>query len=336
MINIQKEVSLLPYNTFGISTTASVFVEVDHPAELADFVKTLPDPSAAVLLGGGSNVLFASNRCEMIVRPVIKGIELMDETDDDVLIRAGAGEIWDDFVRWCVERNYAGVENLSHIPGTVGACPIQNIGAYGSEASKTVETVEAIEMNTGQTVSFTKPQCRFNYRDSFFKKNKGKYLITAVQFRLSKKFEPDIKYADLKTELFRNAHITIEAVRRAVISIRKRKLPDPAVLGNAGSFFKNPSIDTAKSKEISQLYPETPIYPISHEYCKISAAWLIQQCNWKGIQIDHVGAYKLQPLVIVNYGGATGKEVLDFAEKIIDSVVDRFGIRLEPEVNIVR
>ena len=335
MINIRKEVSLLPCNTFGIPATASVFVEADDTAELAGFLKTLPDTSAVILLGGGSNVLFVSNRCEMVVRPAIKGIELMNETDGHVLVRAGAGEVWDDFVHWCVERNYAGVENLSHIPGTVGACPIQNIGAYGVEAKETVETVETLEMATGQAVFFSKPQCLFGYRDSFFKNNKGKYLITAVQFRLSKQFEPNIGYADLKTELFRNAHITLEAVRRAVVSIRSRKLPDPAALGNAGSFFKNPTIDIAKSEEISRLYPEAPVYPISYEYRKISAAWLIQRCGWRGIQSGHVGTHKLQPLVIINYGGATGKEILDFAGKIIDSVADQFGIRLEPEVNII-
>jgi UDP-N-acetylmuramate dehydrogenase len=234
-----------------------------------------------------------------------------------------------------VERNYAGVENLSYIPGSVGACPIQNIGAYGSEAKDTIEMVEAIEMTTGQTLSFNHQQCGLGYRDSLFKRNKGKYLITAVHFRLSKRFEPNIKYADLKTELFRNAHITMEAIRRAVITIRSRKLPDPVVLGNAGSFFKNPTIETAKSKEISHLYQQAPLYPISREYWRISAAWLIDQCGWRGKRIGNVGAHHRQPLVIVNYGGATGKEILDFAGQIFDSVVDKFGIRLEPEVNIV-
>ena len=335
MINIRNEVSLFPYNTFGIPATASIFVEADNAAELAGFIKMQSDPSGIVLLGGGSNVLFVSHRFEMVVHPLLKGIELTDETDDHVSVRAGAGEVWDDFVRWCVEKNYAGVENLSHIPGTVGACPIQNIGAYGTEAQETIETVEAIEMATGQFVLFNNQQCRFDYRDSFFKRNKRKYLITAVQFRLSKEFEPNIKYADLKTELFRNAHITMEAVRQAINNIRSRKLPDPKILGNAGSFFKNPTIDAAKFKEITQLYPGAILYPVPPEYWKISAAWLIQECGWKGIQTGNVGTHSRQPLVIVNYGGATGQEVLDFANKIIDSVADRFGIRLEPEVNIV-
>ena len=335
MINIRKEVSLLPYNTFGVPATASMFVESDHADELADFLKALPHPSATVLLGSGSNTLFVSDRCGTVVRPVIKGIEVMEETDDHVLVRAGAGEIWDDFVYWCVEKNYAGVENLSYIPGTVGACPIQNIGAYGIEVKKTIETVEAIEINTGQAVSFNNQQCRFDYRDSFFKNNKGKYLITNVQFKLSKRFEPKIIYADLKTELFRNAHITIETMRQSIISIRSRKLPDPEKLGNAGSFFKNPTIDAAKYKEISQLHPQAPIYPIGMECWRISAAWLIERSGWKGKQNGNVGTHKWHPLVVINYGGANGKEIFDFAGKIIDSVIDGFGIRLEPEVNIV-
>lgn len=335
MINIRQEVSMLSCNTFGIPATASVFVESDEAAGLADFVRSLPDPSSAFLLGGGSNVLFVSNRCELVIHPVIKGIDVTAETGDDVRVRAGAGEVWDDFVSWCVARNYAGVENLSHIPGTVGACPIQNIGAYGTEAKETIETVEAIEMATGQTVAFSNQQCRFDYRDSFFKKNKGKYLVTAVQFKLSKRFEPNVKYADLKTELVRNAPVTMKSIRQAVISVRSFKLPDPAELGNAGSFFKNPTVSTEKSRVISELYPQAPLYPVSHEYWKVSAAWLIQHCGWKGVRDGNAGTHKRQPLVIVNYGGATGQEILDFAQKIIDSVDQKFGIRLEPEVNIV-
>ena len=335
MIHIRHEVSLLSSNTFGIPATACVFVESDDVADLAGFIRSLPDPSAVFLLGGGSNVLLVSDRYDVVIRPAMKGIEVIDETDDQVLVRAGAGEVWDDFVKWCVERNYAGVENLSHIPGTVGACPIQNIGAYGVEARETIETVEAMEMETGQTVRFNNQQCCFNYRDSYFKRSKGKYLITAVRFRLSKKFESNIKYADLKTELSGSEHITLENMRQAVINIRLRKLPDPAELGNAGSFFKNPTIHTEKHKEISQLYPHAPLYRTSDEFWKISAAWLIDQCGWKGVREGHVGVHKMQPLVIVNYGGANGNEILHFARKIIDSVSDKFGIELEQEVNIV-
>jgi len=337
MINIRQEVSLLPYNTFGVPATASVFVESDDVAELSDYVRSLSAPFTAIILGGGSNVLFVSGRCDLVIHPVMKGIEVIDESDGYVWVRAGAGEVWDDFVSWCVARNYAGVENLSHIPGTVGACPVQNIGAYGAEAKETIETAEAIDMATGQTVIFNNQQCRFDYRDSFFKREKGKYLITAVQFRLSKRFEPNLRYADLKLELSRTVHVTMESVRQAVINIRSRKLPDPAVMGNAGSFFKNPTINNAKSEEIRQYDKERQalLYPVSQGLWKISAAWLIRECGWKDIPAGNVGIHKRQPLVIVNYGGATGKEVLDFARKIIASVKDKFGIELEPEVNLV-
>jgi len=335
MISIRHEVPLLPFNTFGISAIASFFVVSDNADELADYVRALSDSSVSFVLGGGSNILLTSDRYDLVIRPAMKGINLIEETDDHVLVRAGAGEVWDDFVNWCVEQNYSGVENLSHIPGTVGACPIQNIGAYGAEAKETIETVEVIERDTGKTVTFNNQQCRFGYRDSIFKKNRGKYIITAVQFKLSKRFEPNIKYAGLETELSHIAPVTPESIRQAVINIRSRKLPDPEKLGNCGSFFKNPTVDAEKLKDISHLYPQVPLYPVSHGIWKISAAWMIQQCGWKDVREGNVGTYMQQPLVIVNYGGATGKEILDFARKIIDSVNNRFSITLEPEVHCV-
>jgi len=335
MINIQKEVSLSSRNTFGIPATASVFFETDNDTELVDVIRSLPDPFTAYVLGGGSNILLVSDRLDVVIHPVMKGIELINETDDHVIVRVGAGEIWDDFVKWSVEHDFAGVEKLSYIPGTVGACPIQNIGAYGCEAKETIESVEAIEKKTGCAVSFSNQQCQFDYRDSFFKKKKGKYVITAVRFRLSKHFEPNINYSDLQTELSQATSVTLKNVRQAVINIRRLKLPDPSELGNAGSFFKNPTIQIEKSNEMMKLYPKAPLYPVSQGYCKISAAWLIQQCGWKGIREGNVGTYERQPLVIVNYGGANGAEILNFAQKIIETVYLKFDIRLETEVNIV-
>ena len=335
MINIKQDVSLLPYNTFGVSATASVFVESDNVAEIAEFIRSVPDSSAILLLGSGSNVLFASERCDIVVRFVKRGIEVIDENEDDVLVCAYAGEVWDDFVSWCVERRYAGVENLSHIPGTVGACPIQNIGAYGVEAKETIETVETLEMASGKTVIFNKEQCQFDYRDSFFKRNKGKYLITSVQFRLSKKFEPIVKYGDLQLELVSNAHTTIEGVRWAIINIRNKKLPNPTELGNAGSFFKNPTISNEKADEFKQIDSHVHMYPVSSEYNKISAAWLINNAVERGLREGNVGIHKNQSLVIVNYGGATGKEILDFASKISKIVRDTLGVELEMEVNVI-
>ena len=333
MLYIRQESPL--YNTFGIPAIASVLVESDDVDELADYVRSLSEPLTVLLLGSGSNILFVSERCKTVIRPAIKGIEQIDETDGHVLLRVGAGEIWDDFVYWCVKRDYAGVENLSYIPGTVGACPIQNIGAYGVEAKETVETVEAIDMTTGQIVTFNNQQCLFDYRDSFFKKNKGKFLITAVYFRLSKRFIPNIKYNDLRLELSDDIHINIEKIRQAIIAIRSRKLPNPSELGNAGSFFKNPTVDNEKSKEIIQIDPLAPVYYVSDGRWKISAAWLVQQSGWKGIRVGNVGVHQRQPLALVNYGGATGREVFDFARKITDSVRAKFDVELEMEVNIV-
>jgi len=335
MIHIRQDVSLLPYNTFGIPAAASAFVESDDVVELADLFRSMSDCSSAVVLGGGSNVLLVGERYDLVVRPVMKGIELLDETDECALVRAGAGEVWDDFVRWCVNRRYAGVENLSHIPGTVGACPIQNIGAYGAEAKETIEAVETIEKATGQPVTFDNAQCRFGYRDSFFKRSKGQHLITAVRFRLSKRFAPNVNYDALRDELPQNKPVTIQDVRRAIISVRSRKLPEPTALGNAGSFFKNPLVDAEKSEEILRLHPQAPLYQAGEGFWKISAAWLIQQCGWKGVRKGNVGVYEQQPLVIVNCGGASGREILDFSREIIDSVCGRFGVELQPEVNVV-
>ena len=284
MISIRREVPLLSYNTFGIPAIASIFVASDNVIELGDFVRTISDSDNVLILGGGSNILFVSDRCNLVIHPVLKGIEQIDENAESVLIRAGAGEVWDDFVRWCVERNFAGVENLSHIPGMVGACPVENIGAYGVEAKEVIENVETIEMATGQTIVFNNQQCQFDYRDSFFKRNKGKYLITAVQFKLSKRFEPNVKYADLNTELSGTTNVTVTAIRQAIIAIRSRKLPDPSETGNAGSFFKNPTIDTQKFEEIQKYDAQTPLYPTTSGMWKISAAWLIQQCGWKGVR----------------------------------------------------
>jgi len=335
MIQIRRDVSLLPYNTFGVSATAAVFVESDQTDDIVDFFRTMPDPASAFVLGGGSNVLLTSERYQHVIRPVMTSVELIDETAEQVIVRVGAGADWDKFVGWCVDRQYAGVENLSQIPGTVGACPIQNIGAYSVEAKETIEAVETIEISTGRIVTFNNRQCSFDYRDSFFKRNKGQYLITAVQFKLSKKFVPNVKYADLQSELPPNEPITLQTIRRAVINLRSRKLPDPTELGNAGSFFKNPAIDPEKYNTISRNHPQAPLYPLSDGFWKISAAWLIQQCGWKGVREGAVGVYSQQPLVIVNYGGANAQEILNFAHKIIDSVNNRFGIVLEPEVNVV-
>jgi UDP-N-acetylmuramate dehydrogenase len=335
MLSIRQEISLMPYNTFAIDATASAFIEADDENELCGFLKSLPDPSSVLILGGGSNVLFVSGRYNMVARPVFKGVEILEETGDNVLIRAKAGEVWDEFVDWCVGRNYSGIENLSGIPGMTGASPIQNIGAYGVEVNRVIEAVETVKIITGEKIVFNNEQCGFGYRDSIFKRNAGKYLITAVQFRLNKNFSPSIQYTDLKTELLHIDSVTLPSVRKAVLAIRERKLPDTAHYGNAGSFFKNPTIEEGKSVEMREIDALVPLYPIAPRQWKISAAWLIQRAGWKGVRDGCVGTHDRQALVIVNYGHAAGKDILDFAGKIIRSVDEKFGIRLEPEVRIV-
>jgi UDP-N-acetylmuramate dehydrogenase len=334
-MNIRYQVDLLPYNTFGISAVASIFAEPTTVLELSEFIDTLDDLSHFYILGGGSNTLFVEKNYPLIIRPELQGIEIISEDNQHVTIRAAAGETWDDFVKWCVENNYAGIENLSHIPGTVGAAPIQNIGAYGVEVKDVIEKVEAIELKTNKIVTFNNQSCEFGYRDSFFKQNKGKYILTSVDFKLSKIFTPNMDYEDIRIELSKSKNITLSANRQAIINIRNRKLPIASTLGNAGSFFKNPIINSEKSALIKYSNPQAPIYTVSDEYNKISAAWLIYQSTEKCFREGNVGLYENHPLVIVNYGDATGQEILNFASKITHSVKEKFDIDLEMEVNIV-
>ncbi|GHT21593.1 UDP-N-acetylenolpyruvoylglucosamine reductase [Bacteroidia bacterium] len=332
MLSIKHQVSLLSKNTFGISATADTFVASDNIAELQDYLRTAAMP--VLVLGGGSNLLFVSDSCPLVVHPTLKGIERMDEDRETVLIRACAGEVWDDLVMWSIARNYSGLENLSLIPGNVGACPVQNIGAYGAEAQNVIETVEALHIADGKLQQFSRAECRFGYRDSFFKQNKGKYLIVSVTFRLSKTFVANLTYSGLKSAL-PNENISIAMVRDAVVNMRRQKLPDYQFLGNAGSFFKNPAVSLRQAEVLKSEYPPLPVYAAGEGLQKLSAAWLIEQCGWKGKRSGNVGAYERHPLILVNYGGASGKEVLDFANEIIRSVDEKFGVRMESEVNIV-
>ncbi len=334
MIKIQQQVSLLPYNTFGVQATASEYIETDNLNELSDFIRSTTFNPSPLILGGGSNVLFITDHCALVIHPAFKGIEIANEDETNVWLRVGAGENWQDFVSWCVQHRYSGVENLAFIPGHVGACPVQNIGAYGVEVKDAIEKVEAVDMSTGEYRQFNNEQCHFNYRDSYFKQNKGKYLITFVHFKLSKSFVPNLKYVDL-VNCLNGREISIETVYQAIIDIRRKKLPDPADISNAGSFFKNPVIDGEKASAIEEQYPSVPLYHVDSSSYKISAAWLIQTCGWKGVREKNVGTYPGQPLVIVNYGGATGQEIWSFATKIRDSVNGQFGILLESEVNMV-
>lgn len=332
-----ENTALKPFHTFGINCNARFLITIDSYSELVSFLTTEWNKyPQKMILGGGSNVLFTGDYNGLILRPLIKGIELMEETTDDVLVRAMCGEVWDELVNYCVERNWGGLENLSQIPGNVGACPIQNIGAYGVEVKDTIQWVECIDLATMNQVKFRNEECNFDYRNSVFKLAlKGKYLITAVVFMLQKNPELKTKYADVERELEKYDKIDVKSVRAAISAIRWRKLPDPLCIGNAGSFFKNPVITLSHYKEIQEDYPNIPGYPQAVSDIKVPAAWLIENACYKGVREGDVGTSPTQPLVIVNYGDATGEQIITFARKIQKRVHEMFGVELEMEVNVV-
>jgi UDP-N-acetylmuramate dehydrogenase len=329
--------SLLPYNTFGLDVQASQFAEVTTLAELREVIRQQPQP--LFVLGGGSNIVFTHDVEGMVVKNAIRGIEIIEESENRVSVKAGAGERWHDFVLWAVAHDFGGVENLSLIPGTVGAAPIQNIGAYGVELKDVFLSLEAMDLLTGTIRVFDHTECRFGYRDSIFKhEEKGRWCITSVTFSLTRNIHHhNTSYGDIQRTLAQ-MHVvepTIADVSRAVIAIRSSKLPDPAVIGNCGSFFKNPETDRSVLDRIQIHHPQAPHYDLPDGRVKIPAGWLIEQCGWKGKRVGNTGSYEKQALVLVNYGGATGEEVRNVAYAIIDSVEEIFGIRLEPEVNIL-
>jgi UDP-N-acetylmuramate dehydrogenase len=336
MIAAQRDFPLLQLNTFQVAATASCYVELKDISEIREFLASdLYGTRPRFILGGGSNVLFTKDFDGIIIRPFIKGIEKISENSEFVILKAGAGEDWDGFVAYCVEHDLGGVENLSFIPGSVGASPVQNIGAYGVEAGEVIHSVEGIDLENGNKVIFSADECRFSYRDSVFKNElKGRVVITHVLFRLLKSHIFKTSYPDLNKELDNYPDTTIRNIRQAVISIRSNKLPDPSVLGNAGSFFKNPVVPKERIASLRRSYPTMPVYTVNNDLIKLSAAWLIEHSGWKGKRWGRTGTYKKQPLIIVNHGGATGNEVLQCALKIQKAVMNHFAIRLEMEVNV--
>lgn len=287
-----------------------------------------------LFMGGGSNLLFLNNFAGTVFHSVIDNINIVAEDDNSVSVRVGSGVVWDDFVAYCVEKGWWGVENLSLIPGEVGASAVQNIGAYGVEVKDVLQSIEAISVDDLSKRIFTNAECNYGYRDSIFKKSlKGKYVITYVTYRLSKKANPNIGYGALKSVLAENP--SLKEIRDAIITVRNSKLPDPKVYGNAGSFFMNPVIPMEQFVELQSRYPEIPSYPASEGYIKVPAGWLIEKSGWKGKSLGNAAVYEKQALVLINRGGATGMEVKHLADTIIEDIKEIFGITLHAEVNYI-
>jgi len=333
-LEIQQNIPLKPYNTFGIQANAKRFVTVDSVNELKEIIALEKD---LFLLGGGSNILLIKDVEKLVIHLNTKGIIINDFNEDEVLVTAEAGENWHELVLWCVSQNYGGLENLALIPGNVGTSPIQNIGAYGVEIKDVFQQLEAIDIASGKTKIFENEDCDFGYRNSVFKNElKGKFIILNVTFKLTKKnHNINISYGAIKDLLTDKENPSIKEIADAVIAIRQSKLPDPKEIGNSGSFFKNPIISSILFEELSEKQPEIPHYIISENEIKIPAGWLIEQCGFKGKRFGDAGVHEKQALVLVNYSSASGKEIYALAQKIQQKVLETFKISLEIEVNVI-
>lgn len=340
-MNIQQNISLKNFNTFGIDVFAkqfSVFSNVDELQELIVYNKSISNNQSPFILGGGSNILLTKNIERLVLKNEIKGIDLIREDENYVYVKSGAGENWHSFVQYCLQRNWAGVENLSLIPGNVGAGPMQNIGAYGVELKEVFYELEAFNIKEQKVYTFTVNDCAFGYRESVFKtKYKNRFIILSVTFCLHKKPTFNISYGAIKEELEKmNVHqLSIQSISQAVINIRSSKLPDPAKIGNAGSFFKNPSVAKNIFNDLKIKFPNIIGYENNDGTMKLAAGWLIEQCGWKGFRKGDAGCNDKQALVLINFGNATGKEIYDLSEEILQSVKNKFGVSLEREVNII-
>jgi len=338
-MKVLQDISLKPYNTFGIEARAKFFVEITSEEELKQALRLEEHPEKFVI-SGGSNMLITNDINALVLHINLKGISIVEENENHITLNVMAGENWHKLVLWTLEKDYGGLENMSLIPGNTGTAPIQNIGAYGVELKDTFVSCEAMKIDTQEIVTFSKADCQFGYRDSFFKnQGKDKYIITSVRLKLSKKdHRLNTSYGDIENELERNeiSHPSIKDISNAVIAIRQRKLPDPAVLGNSGSFFKNPVVSKADFDIFSRFHDNAPFYKITEDAYKIPAGWLIEQCGYKGKRFGDAGVHKNQALVLVNYGNATGKEIIGLAYKIIADVKEKFGITIAPEVNVIK
>ena len=335
-MNIKENISLKKYNTFGISVFAKRFISVDSVYELQQLLKVEKD---FFLISGGSNMLLTRDIEKLVIHINTKGISIDKEDDNFVYLTVNSGENWHDFVLWCVSQNYGGIENLSLIPGNVGTCPIQNIGAYGVEVKDTITVVEGLEVASGKILTFSNKDCKFGYRNSIFKNtHKRKIIITSVGFKLTKKnHQLNTSYGAIETHLISNkiTNPTLKDISDAVISIRKSKLPDPKEIGNSGSFFKNPVIPMSQFLKLKKEHPTIPSYLVSDTEIKVPAGWLIEQSGFKGKRFGDAGVHHKQALVIVNYRNASGQDIYELAKKIKQTVQKKFKISLEIEVNII-
>jgi UDP-N-acetylmuramate dehydrogenase len=338
-MQIQENIALKTYNTFGIEAKAKFFCEINSLADLKETLQ-LDEYPEKFIISGGSNMLITKDIDALVMHINLKGKTILQEDEEQVLIQVMAGENWHQMILWTLDHNYGGLENMSLIPGNTGTAPIQNIGAYGVELKDNFESCEAMEIATQKIKKFTKEDCQFGYRDSFFKnQGKGKYIITSVNFGLSKRNHIlNTSYGAIETELKKRQieNPTIKDVSNAVISIRRSKLPDPNKLGNSGSFFKNPVVSRPEFDTFTNDHPNAPFYKVSEDTYKIPAGWLIEQCGFKGKRYGDAGIHKNQALVLVNHGNASGAEILALAQTIIKSVSEKFGIKIAPEVNIIK
>ena len=335
-MSTEKNISLKAYNTFGIDVRAKEFISVNTRSELKEIVSKSED---FFILSGGSNLLLTRDIDKLVIHLNLKGKEVLKENERSVYVKVQAGENWHEFVVWCLEHDFGGVENLSLIPGNVGTAPMQNIGAYGVELKDFMHELEALEIQSGKIVTFKNKDCQFGYRDSIFKNHaKGKYIITSVTYKLTKhNHKLNTSYGAIQSELERNGvkNPTIKDISKAVIAIRQSKLPDPREIGNSGSFFKNPVISKHQFRQLQHKHPKVPYYIVSETEVKVPAGWLVEQCGFKGRRWGDAGVHKKQALVLVNYGNATGLEIFELSQKIQKEVKERFQIDLEAEVNII-
>ena len=334
---IHKDISLLPYNTFGIDVKASYFASFESVEELQNLLKdTITKDHPIFCIGGGSNLLFTNDFDGVILHSIIKGYSILEQTNDSIVVKVGSGETWDDFVALCVKNTWYGAENLSGIPGQVGASAIQNIGAYGVEAKDIIEQVECIEIETGETCTFDVDELDYGYRHSRFKTEwKEQYIITSVSYRLSLSPHYNLEYGGLEAMVNALGKVSLQTVREAVLHIRNAKLPDPKVLGNAGSFFMNPIITNEEFIQLQNKWDKLPHFILPDNRVKVPAAWLIDQAGWKGKQIGAAAVHETQPLVLVNKENASGNDILHLADTITKDIYEKFGIQLHREVILI-